>query len=221
MPSSGLAVPSARGRRWSHFGEEIDLLIRLGGLLIVGEVKCLVTPADSHERFNYFNKLRKASRQALDKAALLHKRPDIAARALGISGETVKALRFVPLVVTNQGFGFSLVIDGCCVTEAAFLLRYLGCGELVIGMAVDPRTGRQVHGETHLYATGQEAAERFEAAMEDPVVLRGFIKRIRWGKSAFPTAFGPAFSIEVPVLEDFYGEERWQAQLLASLLQLA
>jgi hypothetical protein len=88
-------------------------------------------------------------------------------------------------------------------------------------MAVDPRTGRQVHGETHLYATGQEAAERFEAVMEDPVVLRGFIKRIRWGKSAFPTAFGPAFSIEVPVLEDFYGEERWQAQLLASLLQLA
>ncbi|MEI4264314.1 hypothetical protein, partial [Roseovarius sp. D0-M9] len=52
-------------------GEEIDLLFRIGGRVVVAEVKCLVAPNESIERFNHLSKLEEAAKQAKRKAEWL------------------------------------------------------------------------------------------------------------------------------------------------------
>jgi hypothetical protein len=129
------SAPSARSRRTAASTSRSIFFIRLGSLLIVGEVKCWLYPADPIERFNHLKKLRAAAEQASRKAALLRDRPDVAARALGLSEDICRQLRVVPLVVANQGFGFSLDLGGCIVADAQFLETYLGNGTLTIGAA--------------------------------------------------------------------------------------
>ena len=178
----------------SEFSEQIDLLIRLGPLLIVGEVKCWLYPADAIERFNQLRKLRKAAEQVKRKANALRARPDVAAKALGLSEELCQHLRVVPLVVSNQGFGFSLDLGGCFVTDAAFLKRYLDNGSLVIGYASDVRTGAAAPMVATMYERESQAAERIERNFRDPVVLRRFEQRISWEKIPFPTPIGETVS---------------------------
>jgi hypothetical protein len=49
--------------------EEIDLLIRIGQLLLVGEAKCQLFPADAIERYRFHERLRQGAAQARRKAA--------------------------------------------------------------------------------------------------------------------------------------------------------
>ena len=135
----------------AEFSEQVDLLVRLGDLLIVGEVKCWLYPADLFERFNHLRKLKEAANQANRKARLLQSRPNIAAEALGLTEEECRSLRVAPLVIMNQGFGFSLTIGGCAVTDALFLLNYLGAGTIDTSAAIDPRTGRMIHATSTFY----------------------------------------------------------------------
>ena len=87
------------------FPEQIDLLVQVGEVVLVCEVKCFVFPADPQERFNHMEKVVDASAQARRKAEALARRPDVAVRALGVGPDRAARLRTVPLVVLNQGFG--------------------------------------------------------------------------------------------------------------------
>ena len=203
----------------ADFGEQIDLLIQLGSLLIVGEVKCFLSPADSIERFRYFKKLKAASSQARSKAALLGTRPDVVARALEITEERARQLRVLPIVVTNQGFGFSLDVGGCRVVEAGFLKSYLGAGKLVTEMAIDPRSGHQSHHSTVFYRDQAEAEREFEATMANPIILRRFIDRLSWTRSKFPTSFGTPFYVDCTQLGDISGAQRLRAGALSAVLE--
>lgn len=198
----------------TNFGEEIDLLVRLGDQLIVGEVKCWLFPADPFERFQYFKKLKSAAEQALRKAKALQARPDVAAKALNLEESDVRALKTVPIVVVNQGFGFSLAIEGCRVVDAAFLNTYLGAGSIVSGMTI----GRgQTNKLDHIfYNSEKQAADRFESVIAKPSVLYRFVERIKRSFILFPSSAGKTTALAVFNLEDVKGDERLLGQLLAS-----
>jgi hypothetical protein len=204
---------SSEIKKTADFEEQIDLLVRLGDLLIVGEVKCWLYPADPHEQFNHLKKLRAAAEQAKRKARLLQGRPDVAAKALGLSEDECRKLRVVPLVVTNQGFGFSLNVDGCAVTDAAFLVTYLGAGTIATAAAIDRRTGLMEPTTTTLYERETQAADRFEQAVASPTVLKRFLDRLTWTKIPFPTAGTQQVYFAAPQLGDLTGDELLHAQL--------
>lgn len=164
----------------ANFSEQIDLLIRLGDLLIVGEVKCWLYPADSFERFTHFRKIKNAAGQARRKADMLRLRPDISARALGLSEDEIRPLRLIPVVVANQGFGFSMEDNGCRITDAAYLLTYLRTGTIATSGAMNGRTGQSMTARLTLYEREQQASDRFEALFETPPVLQRFVDRINW-----------------------------------------
>lgn len=193
----------------SEFGEEIDLLIQVGSLLLVGEVKCHFTPTEPQERYNHVReKLRGASKQAKAKATLLSARPDVVASALEITEKRARELRVVPLVVDSQGFGLSLEVDGCRVTDARFLLSCLGSGKLVTDAVLDLRTGQRVESETVLYSDQAEAEQMLEQLLADPPTLKRFTDRIYWGRSKFPTTSSMPFFVEVSHLGDFVENQR-------------
>jgi hypothetical protein len=205
----------------TDFGEQIDLLIRLGPLLIVGEVKCWLFPADPIERFYHLRKLKEAAEQAKRKANMLRARPDVAAKSLGLSEGLCRQLRVTPLVIANQGFGFSLNFDGCIVADAAFLKTYLANGTLSDSMAIDWRTGAMIPTAATLYEREHQAGEWFEKEFSNPLVLRRFENRIAWTTVPFPSLVGDDVHFAAPRLDDLSGDERVRAEVMVGAMSRA
>ncbi|MBB3937350.1 hypothetical protein [Aureimonas phyllosphaerae] len=201
----------------NRFDEQVDLVLSFGGLCLVCEVKFFLMPADPHERERFDKKLLDAASQASRKAGKLERRRDVLADALGIVEADAAELDVMPLVVTNQGYGFSERVDGVLVVEAEFLRTYLSGGSLSIGMVSDSM-GRSVTQSTTLYRTEREAAKNFDERMSSPYTLRRFLNRITWTVSELPTLVSGATRIATPQTEDLQGIERLQSEILISQL---
>jgi hypothetical protein len=214
LPNARIAAESLD--RTAEGGEQIDLLIRLGGLLIVGEVKCLLAPVESMERYNYLTNLEKAGSQASRKADWIVQHRDAAAEALGLGEAEVKSLRPVPIVVTNQGIGFGLLVDGARVVDFHFLRLYFQDGEYVAGTALDVARGVAVPHYHRLYQTEREASDRFEETTADPPTLRRFKEAAVWVDNQFPTSDGGVLHIASCHLGEQFSRE---GERVASVLR--
>lgn len=193
-------------RRSDHH-EQIDLLVRLGGLLIVGEVKCLLTPVEPMERYNYLEKLNEAGVQAVRKAAWMAENPQIAVEYLGVSPEDAFKLRLLPIVVVNQGAGFGLLASGARVVDFHFLKLYLTDGSYHSGLAFNYPEKRGASRFQELYRNEREAEENFERTMARPPTLDRFLEAAMWGVTTFPTSRGDALEIANCNFDDRCNEE--------------
>lgn len=177
--------------------EQIDLLIRLGSLLIVGEIKCLLAPVESMEHFNYLSKLNDAGAQAVRKAKWVSTNLDAIAELLNLSDVEVKQLQPVPIVVLNQGSGFSLLAGGARVIDFHFLRLYLTDGEYATGTAFNFDDKRSASQFIVLYTSEEEAGARFEATMANPPTIERFKKSAMWHMTKFPMSDGQDLEIAV------------------------
>jgi hypothetical protein len=99
------------------------------------------------------------------KAKWLIDNPAEIANIFGISLERVAKLNVLPLIVTNQGAGFSLDANGCRVVDFHFLNLYLSRHEYVAGMAVKRADQSVAQNIQTLYNTEEEAIEKFASTM--------------------------------------------------------
>jgi hypothetical protein len=206
-------------KKSKSFPEQVDLLVSLGGLCLVGEVKFFLMPVDPQERERYDDKLRKAATQVKRKLAAIQTHRDILALALGIDVAVAKRLKLIPIVVTAQGYRFSTTVDDVLIVEAEFLRTYLAGGDLAIDMALIPATGKSVRRTMTFYQSEEEAADRFESTIESPYVLKRFLDRITWTNTPFPALAHSNTVIEMPVINDVSGFERFQVEAMAADLK--
>ncbi len=105
--------------------EEVDLTIRIGPLLVVGELKFNNQPDTATDRANYIGELRSAALQALRKADWVRQHlGDLEAR-IPIGSSAPLDGRVVPIVVTNFAIGAGLQLDGVPVLDGTLLGWYL------------------------------------------------------------------------------------------------
>jgi hypothetical protein len=195
--------------------EQIDLLLRLGNILVVGEVKCLLAPIEAMEHFNYLTKLNEASKQAIRKAKWISDNRDIAARALGLSLKDVEPLRPIPIVVLNQSAGVGLLFQYARVVDLHFLRLYLTYHEYSAGHAFNVLDKMGASEVRVLYDSEQEAADRFEQIMANPPTIDRFKKFAKWERTRFPMSNGQSFQISVCNFDD---EKDHVAKKLASVV---
>jgi hypothetical protein len=206
-------------KKSANFPEQIDVLVQFASLLLVGEVKCLLSPADSRERYNFLRTLKDAAAQATRKAAAIAQYRDVAAQVLGIPETKVNNLRVLPLVVTNQGFGISLVFDGCIVIDAKFLKLYLGSGKYVSEAAFNCVDGSWAHAERYLYRSAAEAVDNFEKSMRRPPPLYRFVDQLHWTTFEFPTLSGNSLLITRTEYGNLSDETRSRYQALHAAVE--
>jgi hypothetical protein len=189
--SENTLLPNARCSknsvvRRNETQEQIDLLILLGGILIVGEVKCLLAPVESMEHFNYLSKLNDAGGQAVRKAAWIAATPDAIVDHFGITSADARKLRPIPIVVLNQGAGLGLLAGGARVVDFHFLSLYLADGEYHTGAAFNFAEKRGASRSQVLYENEHEAEENFETIMARPPTLNRFLSSAIWQTTRFP-----------------------------------
>ncbi len=97
--------------------EEIDLVILMGNVVLVGEVKCLLAPADSIEYLRYFDALDGAAQQIERKrAAIQADIPGFLSR-LGPHVRALSNVEVIPLVITNSAVGVGFPIRNVPVVD--------------------------------------------------------------------------------------------------------
>lgn len=177
-------------------GEEIDLLLRIGSTIIVGEVKCLVGPAEPIDRHNYVRKLEGACAQAARKTQWLFDHPAELVARLGAEAETC---RLQPLVVVNQSNGVEWEYDGCPITDARFLELFLGDGDYVFGGKLYNEPGRppDLYLRT-LYRSAEEAEAAIPGIFRRIPGMDPFRDSIRWGENIMPLPAGRSLRLAVP-----------------------
>jgi hypothetical protein len=163
--------------------EQIDLLVRMGGLVLVCEIKCVLGPSEPSERYNYLRKLEKACEQAQRKAAWLEGEQELAQQLLGGTGH----LKMLPLVVANQSNGVGLVFNGCQVTDAHFLRIVLGGGKYHAAAKFDGDASIQFN-EVILYSSLGEAEAILPNVFASHLGLRRYRDAADWGSFSLPLA---------------------------------
>ncbi|PXA86546.1 hypothetical protein DMC47_34405 [Nostoc sp. 3335mG] len=192
--SKVISVPGREGV------EEIDIVLRIGETIIVGEIKCFIGPADPIERYDYLRKLEDAAEQARRKARWLDVNRNAAAEILPAADQD--ELRFVPLVIVNQSNGASWSFDGCTVVDAKWFDMFLSSGEYhtAATIALDGQSDDTFAGAT-LYTTVAEAEAAIPKLFENHPGLRLFRDALDWSESIIPLADGRPLRMAYPVMD--------------------
>jgi hypothetical protein len=190
-----LVLPTSTGE------EELDLVFRVGGIIVVAEAKCTVQPVTAVDRHNYASILEDAAEQALRKAQAVRDnvRAFLDRTGFQIPQESVTVL---PLVVTNLAEGVGDLVGGVPVVDSLVLEEFLGPGTLrrVFGHHTD--TGATVESIVPLYDSPTSAemalSEYLRAPPELADIRRSAQHRIAplWTS---PTLTKPAFAHDVYV----------------------
>lgn len=181
--------------------EEIDLLVRVGDVVLVGEVKCFVAPSEPTEKRNHLDNLDKATAQAEVKRAWAAANREVVAEALGVDGAQAARLRMLPVVVLNHGFGIGLERHGVPIVDLHYLRILLGWGSYQSDTRFERHIG-MIYDSVMLYRSQQEFESKVGSLLSDPPPLKRFEGRVRWRQIPFETSNGRPFLIELPAISD-------------------
>ena len=207
------AFVAEHGLKRKNESEEIDLLVRIGGKVIVGEIKCFVAPSDPLERFNFLVNLGKATEQAAKKREWAEANRAAIAAAVGITDkEQAGELEFHPLVLLNHGLGMGLERDDVPVVDLHYLKLLLGSSSYQGDTIYEPDIGA-IYEPVTLYESQVDLESRMGDLLRCPPVLQRFEGLVGWRLQPFPTSTGRPFHIELPVMKE--------RQVSEALLRLA
>ncbi|WP_267427261.1 hypothetical protein [Methylobacterium sp. GC_Met_2] len=205
-------------KRGHIFGEEVDLIFKIGSTFVVCEIKCFVFPADSHAKYNLRENLQDAAKQAARKCKAADQNRDYIGKIFRLSEDEVKNAKFAPLVVVNHGFGTGLEFDGCIITDEMFISSFLD-GQVYTSFAANSNGGGGVLQKVKYYENVKEAEASFFNAARNPPVLKRYFDRLYWDKSVFPTVKDKGFFLEILLLRDLDRDETIEPQLMLGRFQ--
>jgi hypothetical protein len=195
-------VVTKHGLKRKGGSEEIDLLIRVGNAVIVGEVKCFVAPSEPIQKHNHLDNLAKATAQANSKRIWAEANREVIASALGIDDPArVAALTIQPLVVLNHGFGMGLERDDVPIVDLHYLRLQLSAGSYQGDTRFEREVG-VVYQSVELYKTQADMEEKLDRLLRDPPPLKRYEGTLRWRRIPFPTSDRRPFFIELPTLRE-------------------
>lgn len=193
-------VVAEHGLKRKGESEEIDLLVRVGDAVLVGEVKCFVAPSEPTDKHNHLGNLSKATEQGKKKRAWAQTNREKIGIAVGVTDPArLAALTIIPVVVLNNGMGIGLERDGVPVVDLHYLRLLLSSGSYQSGARFERGVG--VTSEiVKLYASQAELETNLMELLRTPPPLKRFDGALRWRQVPFPTSFGGDFFMELPAL---------------------
>ena len=141
---------------------DVDLLLRLGSTVFIGELKCKISPATPKDLRWHFEAIEQAAGQA-------RLRAELAGAALGELAAMLEfrgppdALRVVPFVLINGEVGVGRAVDGTPVVDLVSLHNYLYDGALSMAGDADGHS----HVRVNYYRNAAEAEQNLPVYLEE------------------------------------------------------
>jgi hypothetical protein len=148
--------------------EEIDLVVRVGDVLLVGEVKCTLSPAVPVEFGRLFSLLDEAAGQVLRKCKAAGDQMHEVRRVTGWPDLPDNA-RILPVVVSNLVSAAGHTFRGVPVVDELLLTRFLGDG--FVFHLVDARDAKSGRAKSVFYPTPADAPDALAGYLARPPQL--------------------------------------------------
>lgn len=151
--------------------EQIDLLIRVGSVVLVGEVKCQLFPNTSAlRRHNYWQTLEGAADQAKRKAAFAEQNRDQFLEKLEWIDTT--SISFHPVVITNVSLGVGFEVGGVPVADSRVVGQFLKQGTVVRNAVVGADNQVFSADVEPLYDSPEDAPDKLMDYLRNPPQIR-------------------------------------------------
>ncbi len=146
--------------------EEIDLLLNLKDVVVVGEVKCIKYPFEARDHHNALGRLQEAAEQVKRKMEFLKKYENEVANQTGtLTGKT-----FLPIIITNYPIYSTFKLDGVIITDFYLLESYFSDGTFT--NAKIQQGGTLELEQSHVYYTNEkEMNDNLPGYLENPLAI--------------------------------------------------
>lgn len=179
--------------------EEIDLVLTLGSTVILGEVKCSITPTESVDFFNNREIISGAADQIRRKAKAVESGRKVFVKSLAKRGKRLpEDFKIVPVVVVNNPIFVGRDIDGIPVTDLLILERYIE-GFLIERARVDAAGNVVPEHALKFYGDLKDAEANILGYLLNPPQLRHLQSGLKPRAASIPInrlIGGPALSYE-------------------------
>ena len=149
--------------------EELDLVLRIGNKIIIGEIKCILFPTNPLDKYHYFKKLEDATVQVLRKLNNIKQDVQKTLAQFQWNDLCPENVEFVPLVINNLPFATGINYNSVPVVDASLLKRYFSVGELQL--LANPLSNES-YSTFKFYETKEEAESNIEMYLLAPPQLK-------------------------------------------------
>lgn len=176
--------------------EQIDLLVRVGGTVLVGEIKCLVAPSGPLEKRNFLDAMAEAVAQASRKAKWCTSESSRISQVTKKIPKNAK-LKVQPLVIVNHGFGLGMSRDGVPIADAHFMKLLLGSGSYQGDMAFSRDHGVISESQT-LYDDLADFEKNLKTILFSAPTLNIYRNSVVWRLEPFPVISNRPLMLKLP-----------------------
>ncbi|MDH5898123.1 hypothetical protein [Vibrio splendidus] len=125
--------------------EEIDLLLRVGDLILVGEAKSIVTTDSDISQYRTIGTLKKASNQVIRKTKFLERNLKDVFDKLNWNYQCDYEYKFVRVIINSGRMYVGFNVDGVPVCDEKVLLRYFTSDTIPLLSSLDDKTKKEKH----------------------------------------------------------------------------
>ncbi|MDO8367013.1 MAG: hypothetical protein Q7T20_09465 [Saprospiraceae bacterium] len=165
--------------------EEIDLVIVIGNLVILGEAKCAVTPTEAKQYARHRQIITDAVAQIRRKADSVQRHKKLFAEkmmALGI--QLNEEFTILPMVVMNNAMHVGMPVDGVPIVDE-YIFNVFFSGEMV-DLADIQKSGDEMKvAKRIIYKTAVEATEVAGVFFNAPLQMEVFVAGLHERRSRF------------------------------------
>lgn len=159
--------------------EDIDIVLRIGNVIVIGEVKCFLQPVDPDEIFKHREKVIKAQAQLKRKTDYIKKYKkqfleECARRNFCLPED----FKIQPLVLLNGQYHCGIPYDGTPIVDIMILATFLK-GVLRQNIVVTKANGVESADAYRLYSGIIEAQDLLEAYLMSPPQLQRYAAALR------------------------------------------
>lgn len=149
--------------------EEIDLLLSIGNLIVLGESKSIVTTDSPISKYRTVETLRKASNQAKRKSKFVLDNTEEIFYRLGWKYAAQEEYKVTCCILNSSRILAGLTIDGVPVCDKGILTRYFSDNLLpIISRFNDDNTGEIHLAWYELYSNPDELVQNLETYLQSP-----------------------------------------------------
>lgn len=166
------AIPS------KDIGEQIDIVLWIRNKIFIGEIKCVLFPANSIEIHNYYETLNQAANQVKRKVEVVRQNKEGLLSKLEIGYEIASEVLFIPFVLTNLSLGVGYCFNDVPVVDVIILRKYFAEGKFTYERFGGEGDGRfesyklETVASYDLYQTETEAYDRIEMYLQEPTYVK-------------------------------------------------
>lgn len=185
--------------------EQIDLILRIGQVIIICELKCTLFPYTPRQIYKYYEDLKYAAEQIQRKLSFVKDNLEHFLDRIGFTSQSTKPCQVIPLIISNLPLATGYAFQGISIIDLKILEDYLGTGIFTPYTQMSDPGINSLGSEIQLYSSEGEAEERIEICLKDlPHIQkhRQSMKRdfypVHLVNQRDPIAFKIRFDVDLP-----------------------